>query len=186
VKNLINKPFYFIRHGETDCNRRNVYIGSADVPLNQFGLQQAKIAAKLLETEPIDHIVSSPMLRATTTAEIIADQLGKKIIFVEELKECIIGNEGAAIGDAAGIRDWFEGKATGANETIAEFKKRIASGLQKVAAFDGMVLIVSHGGVYSSVRRILGLPSIYLRNCMTIYHAPPDQETHPWSISVIE
>jgi hypothetical protein len=27
------KPFYFIRHGETDWNKRNIIMGSIDIPL---------------------------------------------------------------------------------------------------------------------------------------------------------
>ena len=41
-------PFYFIRHGETEWNRRNIVMGSQDIPLNELGLQQAHEASQVL------------------------------------------------------------------------------------------------------------------------------------------
>jgi broad specificity phosphatase PhoE len=61
------KPFYFIRHGETEWNRRNIIMGSKDIPLNELGLQQAHEASRVLENESFDVIVSSPKIRAQQT-----------------------------------------------------------------------------------------------------------------------
>ena len=62
------KPFYFIRHGETEWNRRNIIMGSRDIPLNELGLQQAHEASRALENESFDIIVSSTKKRAQQTA----------------------------------------------------------------------------------------------------------------------
>ena len=62
------KPFYFIRHGETEWNRRNIIMGSHDIPLNELGLQQAHEASRALENESFDIIVSSTKKRAQQTA----------------------------------------------------------------------------------------------------------------------
>ncbi len=35
---LPNKSFYFIRHGETDWNKRHIIMGSIDIPLNDLGI----------------------------------------------------------------------------------------------------------------------------------------------------
>ena len=37
---------YFIRHGETDFNKRCLIQGMSDIPLNDKGIQQAGIAAE--------------------------------------------------------------------------------------------------------------------------------------------
>ena len=40
---------YFIRHGETDFNKRCLIQGMSDIPLNDKGIQQAGIAAEWFE-----------------------------------------------------------------------------------------------------------------------------------------
>lgn len=38
---LTTKPFYFLRHGETDWNKERKWQGSQDIPLNDTGIAQA-------------------------------------------------------------------------------------------------------------------------------------------------
>jgi broad specificity phosphatase PhoE len=63
---------YLVRHGETMANADGRYRSWSDPPLNDKGLAQARAAAKFLSKEPIKHIISSPLLRAFITADIIA------------------------------------------------------------------------------------------------------------------
>ena len=44
---------YFIRHGETDFNKRCLIQGMSDIPLNDKGIQQAGIAAEWFEKQNI-------------------------------------------------------------------------------------------------------------------------------------
>ena len=67
--------FAFIRHGQTDWNRDHRLQGSSDIPLNDTGREQAHQAAELLRGGGWQVIVSSPLLRARETAQIIADDL---------------------------------------------------------------------------------------------------------------
>jgi broad specificity phosphatase PhoE len=62
-----------IRHGETDWNVEGRYQGQADPPLNKRGLSQAAELAKRLSSVRLDRIYSSPLLRASQTAEILAE-----------------------------------------------------------------------------------------------------------------
>ncbi|MDR0774396.1 MAG: histidine phosphatase family protein [Rickettsia sp.] len=82
------KPFYFLRHGETDWNRQHVYMGSQDIPLNQTGENQAREASHILGKKDIKHIVTSPLIRAYRTAEIVNEKLKVDITIVLELAEC--------------------------------------------------------------------------------------------------
>ena len=67
--------FAFIRHGQTDWNRDDRLQGSSDIPLNETGREQAHEAAGLLRDGGWEVIVSSPLMRARDTAQIIADDL---------------------------------------------------------------------------------------------------------------
>jgi broad specificity phosphatase PhoE len=81
------KAFYFLRHGQTQWNVEGRFQGHTDIPLNEFGLQQAQEAARVLSGCPVDLIVASPLLRARRTAEIVAARCGKPLVFDDELKE---------------------------------------------------------------------------------------------------
>ncbi|KJV73022.1 histidine phosphatase family protein [Orientia tsutsugamushi] len=70
MKGLPLKPFYFLRHSETDWNFEHRAMGSQDIPLNNRGVSQGLNAAELLKNEPITTIVSSPLRRARKTADI--------------------------------------------------------------------------------------------------------------------
>ncbi|MGF1482103.1 MAG: histidine phosphatase family protein [Cyanophyceae cyanobacterium] len=60
-----------IRHGETEWNRASRFQGTRDIPLNDRGRGQAKLAAEFLKEIALDFAVSSPMLRPKETAEIV-------------------------------------------------------------------------------------------------------------------
>lgn len=64
---------YFIRHGETDFNRLNIVQGRRiNAALNAFGLAQAQLLGTALRSAGLDALYSSPLLRATQTADAIA------------------------------------------------------------------------------------------------------------------
>ena len=42
---LLRQPFLFLRHGQTESNRRKVIGGSTDDPLTEEGMAQARAAA---------------------------------------------------------------------------------------------------------------------------------------------
>jgi broad specificity phosphatase PhoE len=78
------KEIYFIRHGQTDCNKFDdgiCYI--EDAPLNKKGKNQAKKTGKYLKKyrmndKPFDCMMTSPRTRAKQTANIIADEIDFK------------------------------------------------------------------------------------------------------------
>ena len=78
---------FLVRHGETDHNAKKLLVSITYVPLNEKGREQARLLAKRLKNEQIDVIISSPLSRARETAEIIAEQHGKKVIVSKELIE---------------------------------------------------------------------------------------------------
>ena len=66
-----------IRHGQTDWNKKKIIQGHTDNPLNAVGITQANLTAKFLvhNTYIWDMLVSSPLLRARQTGEIIHNEL---------------------------------------------------------------------------------------------------------------
>ena len=62
-----------IRHGETDWNREKRFRGTHDVPLNENGLQQARLLGRALLGRAIDAARTSPLSRACRTAEAVLE-----------------------------------------------------------------------------------------------------------------
>ena len=94
------RSFYFLRHGQTDWNVAGRFQGHTDIPLNEAGLAQARAAAEALAACRIDLIVASPLIRARKTAEIVAEQLQRPLLFDDELKERHFGSlEGLIVND---------------------------------------------------------------------------------------
>lgn len=183
MKGLPLKPFYFLRHGETDWNLEHRAMGSQDIPLNDRGIAQALNASELLKNEPIATIVSSPLLRARRTADIIAEQIRGSVIEITELREACWGEkEGHLKGNSLWIKGWRNGEAINGAEKYSDFAIRIKYGIEKALEHKGPVLIVSHGVVYWVVQEILGLPIIDLGNAEPIFHRPPQHPSHPWGV----
>ncbi|MDP3371698.1 MAG: histidine phosphatase family protein [Candidatus Paracaedibacteraceae bacterium] len=181
-------PFYFIRHGQTDWNLRGVYMGTSDIPLNEAGIEQAKLATQLLKREPINHIITSPLLRAAKTAEIIAKIIEKPITIMEDLKECCWGiKEGMPVDADAIFDQWIDGDTPKGAEAAHDFDERVKRGLKDALALSQqpsqLVLIVGHGGVFCSIQRTLSAPLNNIKNCIPVYYRPPNHAEHSWSLS---
>lgn len=65
-----------VRHGETDWNREKIFRGVYDVPLNDNGRHQARLAAEALRSHEIDAGYTSPLSRAAETASIVLESHG--------------------------------------------------------------------------------------------------------------
>lgn len=91
-----------VRHGETEWNVEQRFRGSADIPLNEEGVSQAKAVARRLATEPVAAVYSSPLQRAYRTAEIIAEGHGLAPKAIEGLNNINYGElEGLKITEVA-------------------------------------------------------------------------------------
>jgi len=77
-----------VRHGETENNTKNIKQGP-EGPLTEKGRTQALATAKRFPREKgrPQIIVSSPYERTKETAEIIAQELGMKVKYLDLLKE---------------------------------------------------------------------------------------------------
>lgn len=82
---------YIIRHGETDWNRKHLLQGATDIPLNQNGIDVARLTAEALKDVPFDVIYTSPLKRAVQTAEILRGDRDIPVIRDNRLKEISFG-----------------------------------------------------------------------------------------------
>lgn len=178
------KPFYFIRHGETDWNKKNIIMGSIDIPLNTMGIDQAYSAAEILMGKNFDTIVSSPRIRALKTAEIIADATGKTVIIDAGFVERNWGEaEGKAYDSTKSL--FSEDDTPVGAEPFLAFQKRVVSSSRKILHEYKCPLIVSHGGVFKALTQYLEYPHFASANCVPYLFTPPSQE-HPWQILCLE
>lgn len=160
---------FLVRHAETDWNAEHRYQGHSDPPLNANGFAQARCLAARLATQKLDLILSSDLLRARQTAELVAAQRGIELRLDVRLREMNFGIlEGHTFDQALQrwpdmISRWladYNQPPDGA-ERIDEFNRRVLSAWEDVSmtSYDKSVLIVAHGGPLRTIlHSLLGLP----------------------------
>ncbi|WP_303969002.1 histidine phosphatase family protein [Sporosarcina ureae] len=77
----------FVRHGVTAWNKEGRAQGSSNIPLDEEGIEAAKMLASRLAEEDWDIIFTSPMTRARQTADLLAEQSGIEVIEDHRLRE---------------------------------------------------------------------------------------------------
>ena len=95
---------YLVRHGQTEFNRERRIQGHVDSPLTDLGVRQAEAVGRLLRDlirDPVGwRVVSSPLGRAVSTAEIVAARLGGLPVELDErLKEMSWGSHDGRLRD---------------------------------------------------------------------------------------
>ncbi len=143
---------YVIRHGQTDWNVQKKLQGRADIELNSNGREQAKETMEKLRNVPIDFIISSPLKRASQTAEIINSVKNIPIVFDERIAERDFGEmEGMYKQqfDYDAFWNYEKNIVYEKAENIRYFFKRVASFLDDVKKEykDKNILLATHGGV---------------------------------------
>lgn len=163
----------FVRHGESEKNVLKIRSSTIDKwPLTEKGKLHAKnVAQKLSTMGDFDIIISSPVLRARQTAEIISELLNLPIVFENLIGEYEYGNWNDLIEEEMvekhkdyseyrkhkkGTQEHFNFKLGGA-ESRADVIVRIREFLEKIKKeYSGKNLImVSHGGINGAIEMAL-------------------------------
>ncbi len=197
---LAPRPFWYLRHGETDWNARGLSQGRSDIPLNETGIGQAERAALVMAAHWADHapiarIVSSPLVRAHRTAQIVAETLAARdgvtlpIATDPGLQEVCFGvQEGQPMGD------WYDSWIAGdyvpdGAEPFQELVSRAVAAVDRATADtgpDASVLIVCHGAMFRALRMAMGLPAnVRLPNAAPLWLAPGTPDPLPWSLTEV-
>nr|WP_200328870.1 histidine phosphatase family protein [Leucobacter sp. L43] len=150
-----------IRHGQTDWNLSGRMQGRTDIPLNATGREQASVLAeRLSRAGGWDAVVTSPLLRARQTAEILAERLGLEAVTCEGLVERSFG-DAEGLSHSVALEHW-PSRQYPSMEGHDEVAERGVSALDRIADQfrNGRVIAVTHG---SFIRHLLadisGLPA---------------------------
>ena len=81
-----------VRHGQTDSNISNFYMGWSSEDLNKTGYDQASRLSARLSSLPVHSVYTSPLQRARTTAAILAEPHGLEPAVVDDLIEIDLGD----------------------------------------------------------------------------------------------
>ncbi|WP_323992174.1 histidine phosphatase family protein [Nguyenibacter sp. L1] len=192
---LIARPYWYLRHGETDWNAAGLSQGRSDIPLNTRGIAQAEDAGALLSREEaryakVARIVSSPLIRALRTAEIVAQAMATSraaplsVAVDEGLQEVCFGEqEGQPMGD------WYDSWIAGAYtpkgaEPFVTLRARAVAAVNRALDGEGPVLIVCHGAMFRALRAAMNLPAnVRLPNATPLWVTPSDAAGKaPWGL----
>lgn len=183
---LTRAGFWFLRHGQTDWNARDLSQGNVDIPLNETGLAQAHASADRLRGRGIASIVSSPLSRARVTAEIASGLLGVPVTIEEQLREVAFGvQEGQPMSEW--FLEWIAGTLTpeGA-ESFASLRDRGVVAINRALTHPAPVLVVAHGALFRALRSAMGLePNIRTQNALPIFCHPPERESVVWRLEPV-
>lgn len=150
-----------MRHGETAWNREGRVMGQSPVELNERGRAQVESAVPFARSIGPEIIITSPLLRARQSAEIIAQGLGG-IGIVEEagLEEVQYGRWQGMVyedlivdADYERYRDCPLTTPTPGGETIGQVQERgVKAILRAIETNPGRrLLFVSHGDIIRTV-----------------------------------
>ena len=151
---------YFIRHGQTDWNLQKKIQGVTDIPLNQKGVEDARSAAESVARVKWNRIISSPLIRARQTAEILNQGIRLDIKTDERLKEFDLGVlEGQPLSHLT--PDVWRMLAEEPQKLDAEglpaAYERIRSFMQEIDR-NPNILVVMHSGLFKIISYYLKYP----------------------------
>lgn len=164
---ILQKEFYFIRHGQTDHNilegqKQGDHPG--DIPLNATGRNQAKLIEPIISSLPIQTVCSSPLKRAQETKLLITLNLQVSHHEINDLEECSvqIWKEMSRLGMYSSLPK--EG-------TVRQFTDRVRNGINQALSLPGPSLIVAHGGVHWAICGLLGIEEHEwaIGNCIPVH-----------------
>ncbi|WP_119326914.1 histidine phosphatase family protein [Companilactobacillus musae] len=165
---------YFVRHGKTEWNLEGKYQGGhGDSPLLPESLHDISLLAKRLQDTKIDHMYSSPLPRAKTTAETLIKDLHREIPFtiVRDLREFDLGiMEGRKFSELENeipeVIYAFRHEPANYDydlirgESFEKVAERTTRAVKKIVADNkgqGNVVIVSHGAaLVTMIQSLLG------------------------------
>jgi len=160
-----------VRHGRTRLTQERRFSGvrGEDAPLSDVGRLDAVGAVPFLHGVDVDAVVTSPLLRARQTADVLRERLGWARAAVDDRWaevafgewDALTAAEVSARGDAELFGRWLVDASVRPpdGESMHELEARVEDGLSDLLAQHpgGTVVVVCHmTPIRSVVRRLLG------------------------------
>ena len=152
----MSAPVYLVRHGQSEWNVLRLTQGQTAHPrLTDLGRQQAHTSAALISDAlgagdvAEVRVLSSDLVRALETAEVIAEALGAEVVTDPRLREQHLGDlEGRSYEEtwaAAEEHDWSDpALPIAGGESLLAVRERMVACLQELDP-DVCHVVVSHG-----------------------------------------
>ena len=159
---------HMLRHGITDGNLKGQYIGSQDIPLNDYGVERIRFLDAHFVYPGAAAYFTSPLQRCRQTLSLIYPDV--RPIVIEEFRECDLGEfEGLTADDLKDSRDFAEWLSSGgaaappSGESGEQFGRRVCQAFERIV--DALLMtgtpsavIMTHGGAISTILARYGLP----------------------------
>lgn len=160
------KKIYFVRHGATGGNEKNEFQ-HGNISLSEMGLKQAKFVAERFKEISVDVILASNMTRAVQTADTIAKELNKEVIytplFQEILRPTLVRGKQKDDPEVKKVmeeiktnfdnKDWHHSD----EENFFDIKKRAIDALEYIKSYEEeSVLVVTHGNFLIMLIAVMG------------------------------
>lgn len=133
---------YLVRHGQSEGNLHDQFIGHTDIALTDLGRRQAELTAAYLKDIPLDRIYSSDLQRAYDTACVTARMKNMTVTKTKKMREI---NGGAWEEEtfsqlhvkfpedyAVWCEDFKNCRCTG-GESVLEMQNRIVDEIRRIA-----------------------------------------------------
>ena len=160
----MQRRLILLRHGETEYNATSRMQGQLDTVLSDRGVAQAHAAAKELRGLGISKIVSSDLMRAKHTADVVGADLGLPVGVDTRLRETHLGDwQGKTHSEVDNAHDgaravwrtdasWAPPRGESRLE-VAERAREVVDELMRGYRQwdDSAVLLVAHGGTIAAL-----------------------------------
>lgn len=148
------RRIYLVRHGQTVANITNV-VQTADDPLTEDGVIQAQQLAHRIEKLSFDTLVSSDLMRAVHTAQIIGEHTGHTLMQSPLLREMSYASSLYGFSRTGPeVTQYYEALQQnldnpdfrwGDEESFSMAKERAIKALEYLKGLPGTVVAVMHG-----------------------------------------
>ncbi len=147
--------FYLVRHGNTKSNTEDRFRGRLDVPLDETGREQARLAGLALKGSGIGIVYTSPLSRAAETGAIVAAASGVGTSIHGSLIDFDFGEWSGKLRSEVKVMwpelyEIYEKRpadfATPGGESLRDVESRISNGLEDLVSAhpSGTIALVSH------------------------------------------
>lgn len=147
-----------VRHGRTAANAEGLLQGRLDQPLDEVGRAQALAVAAMIGE--FDELISSPLLRATETAEAFGGDVTIDERWIELSYGCFEGQPYTGVTSDVWAR-WYEDPAfvPEGGESLVSLDDRVGGALEDVLerAGERNIVVVTHvSPIKAAVARVVG------------------------------